>query len=27
LSPHRTIGVLELGDGQVVDHRIVVVDG
>jgi uncharacterized protein len=25
-QPHHTMGVLELGGGQVVDHRIVVVD-
>jgi putative phosphoesterase len=26
-SPHRTVGVLELGGGELVDHRIVAVDG
>ena len=25
-QPHRTMGVLELGGGQVLDHRVVVVD-
>ena len=25
-QPSRTMGVLELGDGRVLDHRIVVVD-
>lgn len=26
-SPHRTFGLLELGDGELVGHRIVVIDG
>ena len=26
-SPHRTLGVLELGDGELLGHRLVVVDG
>ena len=26
-QPHHTMGVLELGSGRVLDHRIVVVDG
>jgi predicted phosphodiesterase len=26
-SPHRTFGVLELGVGELVGHRIVVVEG